>query len=99
MICAFNSGVDSANQQDSNFTPFLNFINEWYANDTLKKNRAVFKAKAESGKPLVANPFYGYLRSPDDKYHWIVNEYAAVVVKLIFDLCTKGYALHKLLMN
>lgn len=28
---AINSGVDSANQQDSDFTPFLNIINEWYA--------------------------------------------------------------------
>ena len=24
-------GIDSANQQDSDFTPFLNIMNEWYA--------------------------------------------------------------------
>ena len=87
---AINNGVDSANQQESDFTPFLNIINEWYAKDTSKKIRAVFKAKAESGKPLVTNPCYGYLKSPDDKYHWIVDEEASVVVKLIFDLCIKG---------
>ncbi|WP_276768150.1 recombinase family protein [Dielma fastidiosa] len=45
---AINNGVDSANQQDSDFTPFLNIINEWYAKDTSKKIRAVFKAKGES---------------------------------------------------
>ena len=28
---AINNGVYSANQQDSDFTPFLNIINEWYA--------------------------------------------------------------------
>lgn len=88
---AINSGVDSANQQDSDFTPFLNIINEWYAKDTSKKIRAVFKAKAESGKPLTTNPCYGYLKSTEDKYHWIVDEDAAVVVRLIFDLCIKGY--------
>ncbi|MBQ7292546.1 MAG: recombinase family protein, partial [Clostridia bacterium] len=49
---AINNGVDSANQQDSDFTPFLNIINEWYAKDTSKKIRAVFKAKGQSGKPL-----------------------------------------------
>ena len=49
---AINNGVDSANQQDSDFTPFLNIINEWYAKDTSKKIRVVFKAKGESGKPL-----------------------------------------------
>lgn len=46
---AINNGVDSDNQQDSDFTPFLNIINEWYAKDTSKKIRAVFKAKGESG--------------------------------------------------
>ena len=42
---AINNGVDSNNQQDSDFTPFLNIINEWYAKDMSKKIRAVFKAK------------------------------------------------------
>ncbi len=39
---AINNGVDSANQQDSDFTPFLNIINEWYAKDTSKKNKNSF---------------------------------------------------------
>ena len=46
---AINSGVDSANQQDSDFTPILNIINEWYAKDTSKKIRAVIKAKSDAG--------------------------------------------------
>ncbi len=87
---AINNGVDSANQQDSDFTPFLNIINEWYAKDTSKKIRAVFKAKGESGKPLCTNPPYGYLKDPDDKYHWIVDEVAADVVREIFRLCVAG---------
>lgn len=66
---AINNGVDSANQQDSDFTPFLNIINEWYAKDTSKKIRAVFKAKGESGKPLCTNPPYGYVKDPQDKLH------------------------------
>ena len=45
---AINNNVDSANQQDSDFTPFLNIINEWYAKDTSKKIRSVFKSK---GRP------------------------------------------------
>lgn len=49
---AINNGVDSANQQESDFTPFLNIINKWYAKDTSKKIPVVFKAKGESGKPL-----------------------------------------------
>ena len=88
---AINNGVDSANQQDSDFTPFLNIINEWYAKDTSKKIRAVFKAKGESGKPLCTNPPYGYLKDPEDKHRWIVDENAAMVVREIFRLCMDGY--------
>ena len=88
---AINNGVDSANQQDSDFTPFLNIINEWYAKDTSKKIRAVFKAKGESGKPLCTNPPFGYKKDPDDNNHWIVDEDAAKVVKHIFQLCIEGY--------
>ena len=88
---AINNGVDSAKQQDSDFTPFLNIINEWYAKDTSKKVRAVFKAKGEAGKPLCTNPPYGYLKDPDNKFHWVIDEEAAAVVREIFDLCVKGY--------
>lgn len=88
---AISNGVDSANQQDSDFTPFLNIINEWYAKDTSKKIRAVFKAKGESGKPLCTHPPYGYLKDPEDRHRWIVDEDTAQVVREIFKLCMDGY--------
>lgn len=88
---AINNGVDSATKQDSDFTPFLNIINEWYAKDTSKKIKAVAKAKGESGKHLTTNAPYGYKKDPDNKDHWIIDEDAAKVVKHIFDLCVKGY--------
>ncbi len=88
---AINNGVDSANQQDSDFTPFLNIINEWYAKDTSKKIRAVFKAKGQSGKPLCTNPPYGYVKDPEDKSRWIIDPEAPEVVREIFSLCVKGH--------
>ena len=48
---AVNSGVDSANQQDNDFTPFLNIINEFYVKDSSKKVKAVMKQKGESLPP------------------------------------------------
>lgn len=93
---AINNGVDSASQQDSDFTPFLNIINEWYAKDTSKKIRAVFKAKGQSGKALSTIPPYGYIKDPEDKNHWIVDEEAAEVVREIFHLCVSGYGPTKL---
>ena len=41
---AVNDNVDSENQADNDFTPFRNIINEWYAKDTSKKIRAVFRS-------------------------------------------------------
>ena len=88
---AINNGIDSANQQDSDFTPFLNIINEWYAKDTSKKIRAVMKSKGEAGEHLCTNPPYGYRKDPVNKKRWIVDEEAAEVVKRIFALCLDGY--------
>ena len=88
---AINNGIDSANQQDSDFTPFLNIINEWYAKDTSKKIRAVMKSKGEAGEHLCTNPPYGYMKDPDNKKRWIVDGEAAEIVKRIFALCLNGY--------
>ena len=47
---AVNDGVDSDDQMGNDFTPFRNIINEWYAKDTSKKIRAVFRNKGMSGQ-------------------------------------------------
>ena len=52
---AINSGVDSANQMDNDFTPFLNIINEFYVKDSSKKVKASMKQKGESGEYLTTN--------------------------------------------
>lgn len=88
---AINNGVDSANSEMNDMTPFINIFNEFYAKDTSRKIRAVFKAKGQSGKPLCTNPPYGYIKDPEDKNRWIVDEEAAAVVKEIFHLCVQGY--------
>ena len=80
----------SGNQVDNDMTPFINIFNEFYAKDTSKKVKAVFRAKGNSGKPLTTNPPYGYLKDPNDKNHWIVDEEAAEVVKEIFKMCVAG---------
>ena len=88
---AINDGVDSESNVDNDFTPFRNIINEWYAKDTSKKIRAVFKAKGMSGKHLCTLPPYGYRKDEQDKQLWLVDTEAAEVVKEIFSLCMKGY--------
>ncbi len=88
---AISNGIDSAQQQENDFTPFLNIINEWYCRDTSKKIRAVMKSKGEAGEYLCTNPPYGYMKDPDNKKKWIVDGEAAEIVKRIFALCLDGY--------
>lgn len=85
---AVNDGVDSENQQDNDFTPFRNIINEWYAKDTSKKIRAVFRNKGLSGQRLSTNAPYGYIRGEDGGL--IIDEETSPVVELIFELCVEG---------
>ena len=85
---AVNDGVDSDDQMGNDFTPFRNIINEWYAKDTSKKIRAVFRNKGMSGQRLSTNAPYGYIRGEDG--HLLVDEETAPVVELIFQLCAEG---------
>lgn len=87
---AVNNGVDSANPADDDFTPFLNIMNEWYAKDTSKKIKAVFKAKMRDGKRVSGAVPYGYCRKPEDKQTLYVDEASASVVRRIFQLACDG---------
>lgn len=74
----------------SDLVPMQDWFNEWHAKNTSDKVRKVFKSKGESGKPLTSNPPFGYMKSPDDKYQWIIDEPAAEIVKRIFKMCVSG---------
>ncbi len=85
---AINDGVDTL-KSENELMAFKNIFNDWYARDTSKKIRAVFKAKGQSGKPLSSPP-YGYKKSEIDKNVWEIDEEAAEVVRRIFQLCIAG---------
>ena len=88
-LIAINDGVDSL-KGDDDFTPFRNIMNEFYARDTSRKIRSVFKAKGMSGKHLTGFVAYGYLWD-EKRENWIVDEEAADVVRRIFALALEGY--------
>ena len=74
---------------ESELTPIKNLFNEWYARDISKKRRISNKIKGGSGIPLSPPP-YGYIKSPDNSQHWIIDEEAAYVVRRIFDMSYSG---------
>lgn len=86
---AVNDNVDNTIENDSDFTPFRNIMNEWYAKDTSKKVRAVIRAKGMSGKSTCNCPPYGYIK--DENGNWLVEKEAAEIIKRIYRLCIEGY--------
>lgn len=87
---AIANGVDSDDQTTSEFAPFLNIMNEWYLRDLSRKQKTAIRVKGESGKPTTNCVIYGYRKDPEDKYHWLIDEEAAAVVRRIFWLTIDG---------
>ena len=86
---AIMDNVDTCSLESNEFAAFTNLFNEWYPKSTSKKVKEVKKAKGLAGEHLGAPP-YGYLKNPDDKTRWLVDEEAAAVVRRIFSLCMQG---------
>ena len=85
---AVNDGVDS-NDDDNDFTPIRNVINELYAKDISRKVRSAHRTRGSLGEPL-AQPPYGYMKDPKNKKKWIIDPEAAAVVKDVFKMCLEG---------
>ena len=87
---AIQENVDTLKNTGTEMMPFNNIFNEWYAAQTSKKIRAVWKSKADKGEQIAAAILYGYIKSQDDPKQWIIDEEAAKVVRYIFELTLEG---------
>lgn len=86
-LIALGDGIDSA-VGNTDMLPFTNLINEWYARDISRKDRAVFRNKGNAGGRLTTHVAYGYKKAENGD--WIIDEYAAPIVKRIFDMFVSG---------
>lgn len=92
---AVNDGVDSERGDSEGMAAIRNLFNEWYPRDTSKKVRVSLHQRGTSGKHM-GKPPYGYRCDPEDKEHWILDEEAAPVVKMIFDMSIDGKGLEQI---
>ena len=86
---AISDNVDSAEGM-SDMIPFSNIMNEWYARDISRKERAVIQNRGNNGGRTTNLAVYGYRKDPNDKTKWLVDETAAIIVKRIFDMYVNG---------
>ena len=87
---AIQENVDTSQNGGTEMMPFHNIFNEWYAAQTSKKIRAVWKSKGEKGERVSSSVPYGYMKSPDNPKQWIVDEPVAEIVRYIYKLCLEG---------
>ena len=90
---AIGNSIDSNDPSSGEFAPFVNIMSEWYLRDLSRKQRTAIRVKGESGKPTTNQAIYGYKKDPNDKYHWLVDEEAAAVVRRIYQLAVEGHGL------
>lgn len=82
--------MDTAKESGTEMMPFSNIFNEWYAAQLSKKIRAVNQIKTAKGQRVSSAVPYGYMKSPDDKQKWLIDEPSAEIVRKIFNLCLAG---------
>lgn len=88
---AILDNIDTAyNTSNNDIAPFKSILNEMYAKDTSKKINSVLQSKRNLGEYLGTAP-YGYKKDPENKYHLIIDEEAANVVKLIYEKYLAGF--------
>ena len=84
---ALSDNVDSANGSND-MLPFHNIMNEWYARDISRKQRAVIQNKGNAGQRLTTRAIYGYKKTENKQ--WVIDEEAAEVVRKIYELFLGG---------
>ncbi len=88
-LIAIHDNVDSEDGEND-FTPMINFFNEWYLKSTSQKIRAVWQHKGKSGERLAVIPIYGYRKADDNPKQLEIDEESAEVVRRIYKMCTDG---------
>lgn len=96
--CRFVSVLDCLDSEGDN-TDMLHFrslMNDYHLRDLSSKIKSVLYSKKASGQFTSAFEPYGYQRSAEDKHTLVIDEYAAGIVRRIFDMRSAGMAYGKI---
>ncbi|MGO3751660.1 MAG: recombinase family protein [Peptoniphilaceae bacterium] len=96
---SINDDYDSINTEggigeiDNTFKALLN---DFYAKDVSEKVLSNYKAQTRKGKAITWSPPYGYMKDPNDKHKYIIDEETAPIIRKIYKLALEGHSLHKI---
>ena len=80
----------------NDMAPFKGVINDMYVRDISKKIRSSLIERKKAGNFLGVTAPYGYKKDPNNKFHLVINEKEAEVVKRVFRLYLEGNGLTKI---
>lgn len=89
---AILDGVDSVSHSNEELAQFKTLFNDMYSRDISKKIRGSLAAQKKRGQFMSGFAPYGYVKNPEDKHHFIVDEEAAKIVRKIYNLYLTGYS-------
>ena len=87
---AVNDNIDNITGSNMDMLPFCSLLNEYYVRDISRKQKASARARGTNGKRLSHKPIYGYMVNPENNKDWIIDEKAATVVRIIFQMYREG---------
>ncbi len=97
---AIGDNVDTINPDGLQFLTFKLSFNDYYAQDISNKIKSVKNRKIEKGEFQGGIAPYGYKKDNNLKNHLIIDEYAAQIVREIFDMYLyKGMSTIKIAQN
>ena len=88
--------ADTDNISNKKSRQINGLINEWYLEDLSQNIRKSLKNKREDGLWMGSFAPYGYKRSETDKHKLEIDEYAANIVRKIFELYKDGYGYNRI---
>lgn len=80
----------------NDMAPFKGVINDMYVRDISKKIRSSLIERKKAGNFLGVTAPYGYQKDPNNKFHLIINEKEAEIVKKVFRLYLEGNGLTRI---
>lgn len=87
---AITDHIDSLKRAYDLLLPIKNIFNEQYARDISGKVHASLRTKQKAGEFIGAFASYGYRKSPVDKNKLVIDEYAAGIVRRVFQMYIDG---------
>ena len=81
---------------DTDMLHFRSLMNDYHLRDLSRKVRSVLYSKKVSGQYTSSMAPYGYCKSTEDKHKLVIDEYAAGVVRRIYEMRKDGMSYTKI---